>query len=64
MFWWSYLDASGDEMGRSGRFPDAESAEEWMRTCWADLVGCGVEEVVLYDHSHGRRMYRMGIGAE
>jgi hypothetical protein len=34
-----------------------------MRTCWTDLLGCGVEEVVLYDHPCGRRMYRMGIGA-
>ena len=41
MFGWTYVDAAGDEMGKSRHFPDAESAEEWMRACWADLVGCG-----------------------
>ncbi len=64
MFAWSYLDGSGEEIGSSHHFADADTAEEWMSACWSDLAANGVEEVVLYDHAHDRSMYRMGIGAE
>jgi hypothetical protein len=64
MFGWSYLDEAGDELGTSQRFPDAESAEEWMSTSWQDLVDHGVASVALHDHVRGRHVYRMGLGAE
>jgi hypothetical protein len=64
MFSWSSLDAAGEEVGRSHGFPDEESAEEWMGSSWPDLAENGVEEVVLYDQGQGRRMYRMGLGAD
>lgn len=64
MFGWTLLDSAGQEVGRSPRFPDAESAEAWIGTSWPDLLENGVEEVVLYDHARGRRLYRMGLGAE
>jgi hypothetical protein len=64
MFAWSYFDGSGEEIGSSHRFADADTAEEWMSTCWSDLAANGVEEVVLYDHAHDRRMYRMGLVAD
>ncbi|HSL14796.1 MAG TPA: hypothetical protein VK962_00840 [Actinomycetota bacterium] len=64
MFGWTYHDGSGEELGSSQRFPDAEAAEEWMGTCWQDLLANGVEEVVLHDHARGAQMYRMGLGAE
>ena len=35
-----------------------------MGNCWQDLADNGVEEVVLFDNERGRRMYRMGLGAE
>jgi hypothetical protein len=64
MFAWTYLDQSGEELGRSPNFADAEQAEEWIGGCWPDLFENGVEAVVLFDHSRGRRVYRMGLGAE
>jgi hypothetical protein len=64
MFAWTYLDRSGEEVGSSPRFADAEQAEEWIGGCWPDLLESGVEVVVLFDHALGRRMYRMGLGAE
>ena len=64
MFAWTYLDQSGQEVGRSAHFPDPEAAEDWIGTSWQDLFESGVEEVVLYDHTRGRRVYRMGLGAE
>ena len=64
MFRWSYLDASGEEIGTSQHFPDEEAAEDWMGNCWRDLLENGVEEVVLFDHERGRKLYRMGLGAE
>lgn len=64
MFAWTYHDGTGEELGSSHAFPDAEAAEEWMGTCWEDLLANGVEEVVLHDHLHGAQMYRMGLGAE
>ncbi|HEX9122180.1 MAG TPA: hypothetical protein VF984_02305 [Actinomycetota bacterium] len=62
MYGWTYHDRSGQEIGVSHRFEDAESAEEWMSGCWPDLYANGVEEVALHDHQHGRRLYRMGLG--
>lgn len=62
VFDWAYLDAHGNELGRSPRFPDAGSAEEWLSTSWADLLEMGVEEVRLHDHEAGRSLYRMGLG--
>jgi hypothetical protein len=64
MFGWTYLDDSGEELGTSQRFPDAESAEEWMGASWRDLLANGVEEVALHDHERGLRLYRMGLGTE
>jgi hypothetical protein len=64
MFAWTYLDASGQEVGRSSHFPDPEAAEDWLGTSWRDLFENGVEEVVLYDRGRGRRLYRMGLGGE
>ncbi len=60
----TYLDAAGDEVGRSPRFPDSESAEEWIGISWPDLLENGVEEVVLFDHGAGQSLYRMGLGSE
>lgn len=64
MFGWTYLDQSGEEIGRSPRFGDAEAAEDWIGASWPDLLENGVEEVVLFDDARGRRLYRMGLGAE
>jgi hypothetical protein len=64
MFVWTYLDATGEELGASHQFADAESAEEWMNDSWQDLRDNGVHEVALHDHARGRRVYRMGLGAE
>lgn len=61
MFTWSYLDQAGEELGRSPRFPDAESAESWIGISWRDLHESGIEEVVLFDHVRGRAVYRMGL---
>lgn len=61
MFGWSFLDTSGVEIGRSPRFEDAAAAEEWIGACWRDLHERGVDEVVLYDHAHDDRVYRMGL---
>jgi hypothetical protein len=63
MFGWTYLDGSGEEMGASQRFDDAEAAEEWMGACWQDLLDHGVEEVALEDHARERRLYRMDLSA-
>ncbi|HZD17228.1 MAG TPA: hypothetical protein VE669_03700 [Actinomycetota bacterium] len=64
MFGWTYLDQDGQQIGRSPRFPDTESAESWLGLSWTDLHENGVEEVVLFDHVRGRRVYRMGLAAE
>jgi hypothetical protein len=64
MFGWTYHDGTGEELGTSQRFADAESAEEWMGLSWQDLLDNGVEEVALHDHARGRRVYRMGLSAE
>jgi hypothetical protein len=64
MFGWTYLDATGQEVGRSPRFNDPESAEDWIGVSWRDLAENGVEEVVLFDHTRDRKVYRMGLSAE
>jgi len=64
MFAWNYIDGTGEEVGGSQGFADPDAAEDWMSTCWSDLLANGVEEVVLYDHAHDLRMYRMGLGTE
>lgn len=63
MFDWAYLDGAGAELGRSPGFDDPEAAEEWIGGSWQDLADMGVEEVVLYDRSRDRRVYRMGLSA-
>jgi hypothetical protein len=64
VFAWTYLDQSGQEVGRSHRFADPEAAEEWLGTSWPDLFENGIEEVVLIDHERGRKVYRMGLGSD
>ncbi len=64
MFGWTYLDATGAELGASQTFADAEAAEAWISESWPDLLANGVEQVALHDHTHDRRVYRMGLGAE
>jgi len=64
VFDWAYLDAEGNELGRSARFEDPDAAEEWISVSWQDLVANGVEEVILFDRARGRHVYRMGLGAE
>ncbi len=61
---WTYIDGSGEEIGRSPRFSDTEAAEAWIGSSWQDLLENGIEEVVLMDHARQRRIYRMGLGAE
>ena len=63
MFEWTYVDGTGEEVGRSERFADAEAAEDWIGRCWQDLLENGVEEVVLFDHARSKRLYRMGLSA-
>ncbi|HLB62726.1 MAG TPA: hypothetical protein VJN50_08365 [Actinomycetota bacterium] len=64
MFDWTYLDDDGNELGRSQRFSDVDSAEDWIGSSWKDLADTGVEEVVLYDRQRDRKIYRMGLRAE
>jgi hypothetical protein len=64
---WTYLDRSGEEVGRSPRFPDVEQAEDWIGASWPELLENGVEAVVLYDHGAGqagKKLYRMALGPE
>jgi hypothetical protein len=64
MFAWTYLDRSGEEVGRSPRFADADEAEDWIGSSWPDLLENGVEAVVLYDDAARKTLYRMGLGAD
>ncbi len=64
MFTWRYLDASGEETGRSEGFPDRDEAESWMGREWESLVAAGHAEVALHDEDTGARIYRMGLGEE
>jgi hypothetical protein len=61
MFGWTYVDASGEELGRSPNFPDAQEAEEWIGESWRDLTENGVEAVVLFDRHREEAVYRMGL---
>ena len=63
-FGWTYVDRSGEEVGRSPRFADAEQAEEWIGSSWRELLEGGVEAVVLVDDEHEREVYRMGLGTD
>ncbi len=64
VFDWAYLDAEGNELGRSSRFEDPDAAEEWISVSWMDLVANGVAEVELYDQARGRHVYRMDLAGE
>lgn len=57
---WRYEDAEGRDVGSSDPFPDRAAAEEWMGDAWADLLGGGIDRVVLVED--GERRYRMGLG--
>jgi hypothetical protein len=61
---WTYLDGTGNEVGRSERFDDPQAAEDWMGAAWQDLAERGVEHVELIDRVRERRVYRMGLEAE
>ena len=60
-FSWRYLDANGDEAGRSDPFDDRAAAEAWMGERWEELLAEGYEEVALHDDDRDRRVYRMGL---
>jgi len=64
MFAWTYLDRSGEEVGRSPAFELAEQAEEWIGSSWPHLLEQGVEAVVLRDDDLGLDLYRMGLGSD
>jgi hypothetical protein len=64
VFTWRYLDASGEETGRSESFPDRDAAEAWMGGAWEELLEVGYEEVALHDEERDRRVYRMGLRGE
>lgn len=61
MLVWTYLDASGDQVGESEGFEDRQAAEAWLGETWSDLLQRGVEEVVLEDRDRKRTLYRMGL---
>ena len=62
MLVWRFLNASGEDVGRSRAFVERESAEAWMGENWEDLVQRGVEAVVLADEEDGDALYRMALG--
>ena len=64
MFAWTYLDGSGEEVGRSPRFADTGAAEDWIASSWPQLLENGVLAVILVDEEGGKPMYRMGLDAE
>jgi hypothetical protein len=64
MFAWTFLDRSGEEVGRSPAFEEAELAEEWIGSSWPDLLERGVEAVILRDEDLGRDLYRMALGSD
>lgn len=61
VFVWRYLDAGGGAAGESEPFTDRQAAEAWLGEAWSDLLGRGVEEVILEDRGRGRTLYRMGL---
>lgn len=64
MYAWTYLDGTGEEIGRSPRFPDTDEAEVWIGESWPELIEHGIESVVLVDQQDGTALYRMGLGAD
>ena len=64
MFAWTYLDGSGEEIGRSPRFADTYAAEDWIGSSWPQLLESGILAVILVDEEGGTQLYRMGLGAE
>ena len=64
MFAWTYLDGSGEEIGRSPRFADTDAAEDWIGSSWPELLENGVLAVILRDDDLGRDVYRMGLGSD
>ncbi len=58
---WRYVGESGDDRGESEPFDSREAAEAWIGAAWEDLLGDGVEEVVLQDAETGTVLYRMGL---
>ncbi len=64
MFGWTYTDGQGNELGRSPHFGDREDAESWLGQTWQGLLDLGIEEVSLFDHRKGERLYRMGLQPE
>jgi hypothetical protein len=61
MFVWRYLDATGEDAGSSGEFPDQGAAENWLRESWEELLESGVEAVELAGPEGG--VYRMALRA-
>jgi hypothetical protein len=59
---WAFLDAEGEERGRSDPFPDRQAAEDWMAAVWEDLLARGYAQAALVDLDRDRRLYRMGLG--
>ena len=53
MFQWIYLDATGQELGHSQQFPDADSAEEWLSTAWRDLLDSSTDALDAFQQLPG-----------
>ncbi len=64
MFAWTYLDGSGEQIGRSPRFADTDAAEDWIGSSWPQLLENGVLAVILVDEQGDKQLYRMGLGAD
>lgn len=62
VFHWGYLDADGQDVGRSEPFADRQAAEAWLGDAWPDLLSRGVERVALFEGD--RELYRMGLREE
>ncbi len=60
-FTWRYLDADGNERGRSQEFAHRDEAESWLGQSWQDLLAQDHEEVALHDEELDDRVYRMGL---
>lgn len=59
-WWWRLEDREGAEVTISGehadqRFPSQSDAESWVGEFFGDLVGLGVDQVVLFEDE--RRVY-------
>jgi hypothetical protein len=64
MFAWAYLDAEGNELGRSHGFPDRSEAEAWMGEAWSGLRERGIDAVALLADGTDRPLYRMSLAEE